>query len=206
MKLRGLYAITDSRLTPTPSILEMVDKAISGGAAIVQLRDKNKPDKELLEMATRLCRLCKDRGVIFIVNDRIELAKLTDAHGIHIGKDDIDPSSARAMLPGKIIGVSCYNSLETAIEAEKAGADYVAFGSFFPSPTKPNAVEVPLRLLTQARTSLRIPICAIGGIDPNNAIQTIYAGADMVAVISSLWEAPDVKAQAQRFAKLFHMR
>jgi len=206
VKLKGLYAITDSNLISQDSIVQRVSEAILGGAAIIQLREKERSDGELMELASRLCHLCKKQGAIFIVNDRVKLAQKVHAHGVHIGKDDSDLYTARKMLPDKIIGVSCYNSLQRAIEMEEAGADYVAFGSFFPSPTKPQAVKAPLTLLQEARKVLSIPICAIGGITPENAAHVIEAGAHMVAVISSLWKAPDIKEQAQRFARLFEKR
>ena len=203
MRLQGLYAITGAELVADETLMHEVRKAILGGAKIVQLREKKRTDSELINTAQKLCTLCKDMGAVFIINDRIELAQKVEAHGIHIGKDDIDLFTARRMLPNGIIGVSCYNSLETAIEMERKGADYVAFGSFFLSPTKPQAVHVPLSLLRAAKTRLTIPVCSIGGITPENAEQLVEAGADMLAVISSLWQAPDIRRQAERFACLF---
>ncbi len=203
MKLEGLYAITDAALTPEPSLLNKVRKAIGGGASIVQFREKEKTDRELLDTARSLCLLCREMGAVFIVNDRVELAQRVDAHGVHIGKDDCELSTVRRMLPGRIIGVSCYNSLEAALEMEKGGADYVAFGSVFPSPTKPEAVHAPLSLLKAAGKRLRVPVCAIGGITVENAAQVLEAGAAMAAVISGLWTADDIFSQAERFARLF---
>ena len=203
MVLKGLYAITDSKLTPKESILDLVRSAITGGAKIIQLRDKEKTDRELKDLAEKLCLLCREMDAIFMVNDRPELAAGIGAHGVHIGKDDTDISTARKLLPGGIIGVSCYNSIERAVEMERRGADYVAFGSLFPSPTKPGAVKAPLSLVQNAKMRLKIPVCGIGGITPENAKLAVDAGADMVAVISSLWKAASVKEQAQRFSRLF---
>ncbi len=204
-KLRGLYAITDSLMLHAPDMPEKVRKAIAGGASIIQLREKHLPDEKLLDTALQLCAICREMGAVFIINDRVELARMVNAHGVHIGKDDMELSAARQRFPG-IIGVSCYNSLDRAIRLEKAGADYVAFGSIFPSPTKPGATRASLSLLQEARRRLAVPVCAIGGITPENAMEAIKAGAQMVAVISSLWNAPDTAEQARRFARLFGNR
>ncbi|RUM89178.1 MAG: thiamine phosphate synthase [Thermodesulfatator sp.] len=203
MELKGLYVITDPELTPENTLLKKVSEAISGGASIVQLRDKTKTDQELYEIARRLCLLCSESGVLFIINDRAELAQKVRAHGVHLGKEDLPLAEAREIMPEAIIGVSCYNDLETAREMEKKGADYVAFGSVFPSPTKPDAVTAPLSLLQAARRQLKIPICAIGGLTPENSEHAVKAGAHMVAVISALWSAPDIRKQAARFARHF---
>ncbi len=203
MKLQGLYAITDSVLTPLESILDKTREAISGGARVIQFREKTKSDEELLDAALKLCTLCREMGAVFIVNDRVELARMVNAHGVHIGKDDADIASARRMLPGGIIGVSCYNSLDLAVKMEREGADYVAFGSLFSSVTKPEAVRADLDLIREAKQRLTIPVCAIGGITPENAGHVIEAGADMVAVISALWKAGDIRTQAERFACRF---
>jgi len=204
MKLKGLYAITDEKLTPPESILDMVRSAIIGGAKIIQLRDKKRADRDLLDVARKLCLLCRDMGVIFMINDRVELAQKVNAHGVHIGKDDTDIFTARRMLPGRIIGVSCYNSLDRALEMENRGADYAAFGSLFPSSTKPGAVRADPALIKEAKSRLQIPVCAIGGITPENAPLAVEAGADMVAIVSSLWKAKDIRRQAERFARLFN--
>ncbi len=204
--LRGLYAITDERLTPYSSIISYVKKALQGGAKIIQLRDKSKSDDELLFVAQAIKELCDSFGAFFIVNDRVDLAISSGADGVHIGKDDESITAARLLLgPEKIIGVSCYNDLERALFMEDAGADYVAFGSFFPSPTKPDAVRATVELLEKAKKELSIPICAIGGITLKNAFSLIRAGADMVAVISDLWrpEDKDIVKRASAFSRLF---
>ncbi len=202
-KLEGLYVITDTRLMPPDRFLYMVSQALQGGARLVQLRDKRTPDKEMLELAVTLRRLCEEHGAIFIVNDHVDLAVRSRAHGVHIGEDDGDLEHARALMETGIIGVSCYNDLARAKAMERAGADYVAFGSFFPSPTKPDARRAEVSLLRQARDELHVPICAIGGITAENARQVVKAGADMVAVISDVWKAQDICLQARRFAALY---
>jgi thiamine-phosphate pyrophosphorylase len=137
-----------------------------------------------------------------IFNDNLELAMAAGADGVHLGKDDGDVAAARAKLKGKLLGVSCYNSLEAAASAVRAGADYVAFGSVFTSSTKPNAVRAELSLFADAR-ALGVPLCAIGGITLQNAPQLVAAGADLLAVITDLFDAPDITARARDYARLF---
>ena len=202
--LKGLYAITDERLTPKDTMLEQVKDCLQGGARIVQLRDKSSPDEALLPLARKLKRLCEGFGAVFLVNDRVDLACQAGADGVHLGKDDTEIDKARDILgPDAIIGISCYNELERAVFYEKQGVDYVAFGSFFPSPTKPDAVKAPVELIARAKALLNIPVCAIGGITSENAKELIIQGVDMVAVISDLWKARDVRAKAQMFQRLF---
>ncbi len=202
-KLKGLYVITDTRLMPPDRFLQMVAQALQSGARLVQLRDKRTPDRDMLELAVTLRRLCEMHDAIFIVNDHVELAVRSKAHGVHIGEDDGDLAHARALMKTGIIGVSCYNDLGRAKAMERAGADYVAFGSFFPSPTKPDARRAEVSLLRLAKAELHIPICAIGGIAAENARQVVGAGADMVAVISDIWKAQDICQQAMRYAALY---
>jgi thiamine-phosphate pyrophosphorylase len=144
-------------------------------------------------------------GARLIINDHVELARAVDAHGVHVGAEDAGLQEARAALgPEKIVGVSCYNRLELARDAQAAGADYVAFGSFFPSSVKPHAVRAPVELLLQARRELHVPIVAIGGITLEGAPRLISAGADALAVISALFDAPDISKAALDFSALFH--
>ena len=199
MKLRGLYAITPE-IAETETLLRGVAQALEGGIAMLQYRRKG---RQRLDEAQGLARMCRDRGVPFVVNDDVALALDCGANGVHLGRDDGDPAAARAMMKGGILGVSCYDSLATARDAVAAGADYVAFGSVFSSPTKPAAVRAPLSLFGEAR-SLGVPLVAIGGITLKNAPQLRAAGADSVAVISDLFEAPDVAARARAYGKLFH--
>lgn len=187
MKLKGLYAITDAKLTPYGEIERYVSEAIRGGVRILQLRDKEMDDEGLYDVAVRLKRICEANNVTFIIDDRVLLAKAVDADGIHIGIEDIEVCNARRIIgDGKIIGVSCYGDLERAKNVIKDGADYVAFGSFFPSPTKPHAKVVDKSVLTEAK-SLGVPVCAIGGITAHNGRELVLAGADMLSVISALW-------------------
>jgi thiamine-phosphate pyrophosphorylase len=198
MKLKGLYAITDERLTPYHRIEEMVAAAIEGGASVVQLRDKGLEDHLLEPIAARLLQICERYGALFIVNDRVELAARIGAHGVHIGKDDAGYSHARRLMGDRIVGVSCYDSMELATHYEGLGADYVAFGSVFPSPTKPGAVRAELSLIREASQRLSVPVCAIGGITQQNVHLVAEAGADMAAVISGLWAEGDLEAIRKR--------
>ena len=201
--LSGLYAITDAQLTPDFSLLEQVTQAIHGGAKIIQLRDKHRSDAEIYPLAAALQRLCQLYQVLFMINDRVELAVQLQADGVHIGQDDHEFALARAALPDKIIGVSCYGDLERARHYQQQGADYVAFGACFLSVTKPFALPIPDGLLKRAKATLNIPICAIGGITVENAAQITTQGVDMLAVISDLWDSPDIIGQAKAFSTLF---
>jgi thiamine-phosphate pyrophosphorylase len=192
MKLRGLYAITPDG----PGLLDKVQRALEGGIALLQYRRKQ---RATLEEAKALLALSRRHGVPFIVNDDIELALAIDADGVHLGRDDGELAAARSRLEGKLLGASCYNRPELARAAIAAGADYIAFGSVFASPTKPAAVRAPLSLFTD----FQVPRCAIGGITLQNAPGVIAAGADMVAVISDLFDAPDIARQAAAYRKLF---
>ncbi len=201
--ISGLYAITPER-PDTAYLLDQVRAALAGGARVVQYRSKSRDVALLHEQASELLALCHESGVPLIINDNLRLADLTGADGVHLGREDGSPRQARMVLgPEKLIGVSCYNNLELAQEAEREGADYVAFGSFFPSLTKPGAVAAPLELLRQAKAILHVPIVAIGGITTSNAPALIEAGATAVAVISGLFDASDIKQAAQQYSQLF---
>jgi thiamine-phosphate pyrophosphorylase len=187
-----------------PAVLgERVAAAIDGGARIVQYRHKGgtvRPHNE----AAILLALCRARGIPFIVNDDIDLAARIGADGVHLGRDDSDPRRAREHLGADaLIGVSCYNELPRALEAQSAGADYVAFGSFFSSSTKPEAAHAPISLLQQAKNRLNIPLVAIGGITTQNAAQLIGAGADAIAVISGVFAHDDPCDAARQYSTLF---
>jgi len=193
MKLRGLYAITPDG----DGIQQKVTQALEGGIAMLQYRRKKQGSaKEAKELLT----LCRRHGVPFIVNDDLGLALEIGADGVHLGRDDGDLAAARRKLKGKLLGASCYDDAEAARAAVRAGADYVAFGAVFPSPTKPGAVRAPLALF---RENPGVPVCAIGGITLENAPKVIEAGADMVAVISDLFDAADIALRASQFKKLF---
>lgn len=202
--LRGLYAVTDTELSPGSRLLQSVEAAIRGGARLVQYRDKSRDGARRAAETRALLELCRGHGVPLLVNDDVELAAAVGADGVHLGKEDGEPALARVQLgPRAIIGVSCYDSLERAVAAAQEGADYVAFGSFFPSETKPGAERAPITLLTEASRHLNIPLCAIGGITPENGKSLVEAGADMLAVIRGLFAARDVTSAARAYSRLF---
>ena len=186
-KLKGLYAITDERLISEQDFDKKVEQALQGGAKIIQYRDKSNDTKKRQQQALSLRHLCERYNALCIINDDIKLAKEVNAHGVHLGKDDASLLTARDVLgEAAVIGVSCYNDLSLALSAEKNGASYVAFGAIFPSPTKPNAPVAGLEIISQAKQTLSLPICAIGGISHTNIQQVIQHGADMAAVISEI--------------------
>nr|WP_067296957.1 thiamine phosphate synthase [Marinobacterium profundum] len=203
--LHGLYAITDSTLMPEDStLLNQVRAALEGGASIVQYRDKSDDSAKRLRQASLLRELCDEFERPLLINDDLALALACKAHGVHLGQSDGSLADARAQLgPDAIIGVTCHDSLTLAREASTQGADYVAFGAFFASSTKPNARPAPLSLLPQAARELGLPVVAIGGISMDNARQVIEAGACMVAVIHALFAAADIRRQAQLFSQQF---
>jgi len=201
-RLRGLYAVTPG-IADTGVLVARVEAALAGGAAMIQYRAKDAPRELAIAQAKRLAALCRDHGVPLVVNDSVELALEAGADGVHLGRDDGDAREARRRMPHAILGVSCYADPERARAAAGAGADYVAIGSVFASGTKPGAVRAPLELLARAREAAGLPVVAIGGITPANAPQAIAAGADMVAVINAVFDAPDVRAAAAQFARLF---
>jgi thiamine-phosphate pyrophosphorylase len=197
--MRGLYAITPD-IADTAALAAKVEQALKAGVAMLQYRNKIiSKDKRLLQ-ARELAPLARGYGVPFIVNDDVEVALAVGANGVHLGKDDGELAAARAKLPGRILGASCYRDLAQARAAVLAGASYVAFGSVFPSSTKPDAVRAPLSLF---RSELGVPLCAIGGVTVENAPELIGAGADLLAVISDLFDAPDIAARAAQYRKLF---
>ena len=199
--LKGLYAITDSGQT---DLAHQAELALKGGAHILQYRDKSSDQAKRLAQAKELLTLCRRHRAILIINDDVELAAAVNADGVHLGRDDLDISSARERLEqDAIIGVSCYNRLDLAKSAQDAGVDYVAFGRFFPSSTKPDAIQAEIELLEQAKLALHIPIVAIGGITPENSGPLIQAGADMLAVIQGLFGQKDIRATAEQFDQQF---
>jgi thiamine-phosphate pyrophosphorylase len=201
----GLYAITDSQLIPAGKLVDQVEQAIAGGACLIQYRDKQHTETERKREATLLVRLCEQQGVPLIINDDVELAREVGAAGVHLGRDDASISHARQRLGAQaIIGVSCYNQLDDALEAARNGASYVAFGRFFPSHSKPDAVQVDTALLQQARAQLKLPIAAIGGITPGNGRQLVKAGANMLAVIHGVFGQADVQEAARRYTHCFN--
>jgi len=205
MKLSGLYAITpdcpDSEAL-LAKVRAALDYAHLGGWAALQYRNKAARAAQRANEAQALGVLCRARGVRFIVNDDLELALASGADGVHLGRDDGALTAARARLGSRLLGASCYDRLELARAALAAGADYVAFGSVFPSTTKPGAVRAPLELFAAAR-ALGAPVIAIGGITLERAAEVLRAGADCLAVISDLFDSPDIAERARAYANLF---
>jgi len=203
--LRGLYAIADTGLLPAERLVEKLALALQGGARLVQYRDKKAfPPEQRIWQATDLVHLCRGFQVPLIINDDVDLALAVGASGVHLGREDMDIAEARRCLGASaIIGVSCYNDLSLALKAEASGANYIAFGRFFPSQTKPLAVQTDPEILKVAKRHLKIPIVAIGGINPANARLLVEMGADMVAVVHGLFGQANVLAAATQFSKLF---
>ncbi|BAU50400.1 thiamine-phosphate pyrophosphorylase [Sulfurifustis variabilis] len=205
--IRGLYAIADTDVISVQRLTEAVAQAIAGGARLVQYRNKTGPADERERLAQSLATVCRQHDVLYVVNDDADLAAAVGADGVHVGRDDAPIAKVRERLgPRRLVGVSCYNDLGLAVQAEAAGADYVAFGSFFPSPTKPQAVRADIDLLRRARSRLRVPVVAIGGITPENGARLVAAGADALAVITGVFAQSDIEAAARRYAQLFEQR
>lgn len=204
MKLHGLYAITASVRDAPSDLAAQVQDALAGGASVIQYRDKSNDLVRRRSEASELNALCMAADVPLIINDDVELAKEIGAAGVHLGRDDPDLSAARRALgEGSLIGVSCYDEFERALHARDSGADYVAFGSFFASSTKPRAVRADISLLSRAARELTVPVVAIGGITPENGRQLIEAGASMLAVVQGVFGQPDVTQAARCYARLF---
>lgn len=201
--IRGLYAITPD-VADTASLVAMTQQVLAGGSRMVQYRSKTRNAALRLEQARSLADLCSKFGVPLIINDYLDLALEVGADGVHLGREDTSLTDARRELGNeKIIGISCYDRLDYAVEAECHGADYVAFGAFFASATKPAAVRASVDLLRQAKRELHIPIVAIGGIIPDNAVQLIQEGADALAASNAVFNAWNIRVAAERFSGLF---
>ncbi len=199
-KLHGLYVITDDALTPLDGIKESVTKAINGGAKIVQLRDNTSSDETIEQTANMLQALCRKHSVLFVLNDKIDIAIKLSIDGLHIGRSDHARfDKIRADYKG-ILGVSCYGDVDMALDFEHRGADYVAFGSFFTSPTKPLAEVVDLSVLSAAKNKLNIPICAIGGINLDNLNKVLPKKPDMVCVISDIWKSDNIQERSEKYS------
>ena len=200
-KLKGLYAITDAKLMGK-NLLSMAEQAINGGITILQYRNKMASITQQQQEASALAALCKKNNVLFLVNDNIELAIKVNADGVHLGQSDTNLQQAREQLGDKIIGVTCHNDIELARLAQQQGADYVAFGRFYSSQTKPSAPPAELSILTEAQKSLSLPVAAIGGITPETAAILLNQGADMLAVIHGIFAQDDVFAASQQFVEI----
>ena len=203
MIVKGLYALTPDS-SNTEDLLHRVRRALAGGVQVLQYRNKIADAALRLLQARALRALTRELGVTFIVNDDARLAAEVDADGVHLGAADGEIAPTRVLLGhNKLIGVSCYNQLQLARDAAQAGADYVAFGAFYSSTVKPDAVVATVDLLRDARAELSLPIVAIGGITINNGAVLLQAGADAVAVISAVFDADDIQLAAQNLTKLF---
>ncbi|MFN3714642.1 MAG: thiamine phosphate synthase [Alcanivoracaceae bacterium] len=203
-ELRGLYAITDPVLLDDARLLPACAAALRGGARLLQYRDKPASDRQRQQRVASLRDLCRDHGALLLINDDPLLAARVGADGVHIGQSDGGLARARDILgPTAIIGITCHGSAEMAMSAAEAGADYVAFGRFYPSLTKPQASTADPAVLA---TLLPIPKVAIGGVTPDNAAALLHAGADMLAVIHGLFGADDIEARARQFSRLFALK
>ncbi len=199
----GIYAVTDCANLIDNELINKSKDILKVGVSLFQYRNKNSNQQQKKELAQKLQSLCYQYKTPFIVNDDVALAKEISADGVHLGQNDEEINKAREMLGSKIIGISCYNDLDRAITAEKAGADYVAFGSFFPSITKPDAKKADIELLREAKSILTIPVVAIGGITPENAKALIDAKVDFLAIISGLYSATDTINATNSYKNLF---
>ena len=203
--LRGLYAITDSQLTPAHSIEQKVESALKGGAQLIQYRDKTNPVDQKEIIAHKLQSLCRQYHRKLIINDDLKLAHAINADGVHLGQEDASINEARELLgPDAIIGATCHNSLPLAHQAITDGASYVAFGRFYCSTTKPGAPSCSIEFLKEARQSINIPIVAIGGITLINAPEIIAEGSDMIAVVHGVFGAENIEQQSQELSRLFN--
>ena len=200
----GLYAITAPRHPDSARLLDEASAVLAGGARMLQFRDKSGDAGWRRTAAEALLDLCRDARIPLVINDDVALARAIGADGVHLGREDDDLVAARLALgPRAIIGASCYADLARARAAAAAGANYLAFGSVFESGNKPGARPAPLEVFAAART-LGLPLVAIGGITPDNARGVLDAGADLLAVIGALFEAPDPGDAARRFAALWN--
>lgn len=203
MSLRGLYLVTpDER--DTARLLQQLAGVLPARPALLQYRNKL-ADSALRRLQVQaLLDLCRPAGVPLVVNDDLALALELGADGAHLGRDDGDPLAARQALgPARILGVSCYGEWARAEAGARAGVDYLAFGAMFSSSTKPGALPCPLDMLTRARAAFGLPVAAIGGITLENAPLLIEAGADLLAVITDVFSAPDPAARGAAYAGLF---
>lgn len=203
LKISGPYAITPD-LNQTNDLLNKTRQVLEGGVKLVQYRNKSANESLRREQAKLLLSLCREYNALLIINDHLEIAIEIDADGVHVGKNDVSVSAAKNQLgQNKIVGTSCYNQLDLAMQAQKDGADYIAFGAFFSSLTKPNAVSVSISLVNQAQKALSIPIVGIGGIQLTNARTVIQSGCAAIAVCHDLFQAENIKATAEHYVQLF---
>ena len=204
--IKGLYAITPDS-ADLNTLIQKTKSAIEGGAFMVQYRSKIQDRDVKMQQCAVILRLCREYEIPCIVNDDVDMCRVLEADGVHLGEKDDNIAEVRHILgEDAIIGSSCYDQLDRAKSAQKEGASYVAFGAMFPTSTKPNAPRATLALLKEAKREIQIPIVAIGGITVNNAHDVIKTGIDAIAVINSLYEAKSIKETAETFAKMFHQK
>jgi thiamine-phosphate pyrophosphorylase len=202
--IKGLYAITPDS-ADLNTLIQKTQLAIEGGAFMVQYRSKIQDRDVKMQQCAAILRLCRDYKIPCIVNDDVDMCRILEADGVHLGEKDDNIAEVRRILgEDAIIGSSCYDQLNRAKQAQKEGASYVAFGAMFETSTKPNAPRATLELLREAKSQIQIPIVAIGGITVNNAHDVIKTGIDAIAVITSLFEAKTIKGTAETFVKMFH--
>ena len=200
---RGLYAITDTNRFNNEDLITTCEQALQGGAVMLQYRDKSQNVDKRIEQATALRKLCHTYNAFLIIDNDIELCLQTNADGVHLGPLDSELTEARQLLgPGKIMGVSCYQDLEKAHQALAANANYVSFGAFYPSKTRPDAALIDFDILKELK-NFPIPVVAIGGINLERADLLIQKGVDHVAVISDLWNADNIEQHADAYTQLF---
>jgi thiamine-phosphate pyrophosphorylase len=201
--MKGLYLVTPD-WDDTQKLLEVSEAGLRGGAALLQYRHKTADAQLRKAQAAQLQALCRRYATPFIINDFVDLCIELDADGIHVGGTDASVAQVRAAVgPAKIVGASCYGSMDLARDAHRAGASYVAFGGFYPSRVKKYEVSTPPEIVAQAKAEISLPNVVIGGMTPENAVLLVAQGTDMVAAISSVYMAADPEAAARRFAELF---
>lgn len=205
LELKGLYAITDTEHLSSEIMLTKTEEILRAGTKLLQYRNKQADQNTRLTEAKQLVDLCKQFSVPLIINDDITLAIKINADGIHLGKTDLSIADARERLGNNaIIGCSCYNDMDRASDAVNAGADYIAFGAFFSSPSKPDAVHAKPEIIGRAKQQFDLPVVAIGGITPENGQPLIDAGADMLAVISGLYASESPFNTTIKYVNLFN--
>ncbi len=203
--LKGLYVITDKKLIPRNRFIETVEKAVRGGTRIIQLREKDAPEEEIIRLGKGLLEITRRYRIPLIINDSPEIAKEVGADGVHLGKEDLEISDARRILGSEgIIGVSCYGDIERGLWAEREGADYLAFGTPFFTPTKPERKPTPFEVVREAKRKIKtIPIFAIGGITKDNVASVLETGVDGIAVITAVFNSGDPEDAARSLAEFF---
>lgn len=201
--IKGIYAITDCDNHKPVEMLDKTEKLLNGGIALLQYRDKKNNYETKIQLANKLKQLCSHYNVPLIINDDIRIAKQVSAEGVHLGNDDESIKNARRVLGPVIIGKSCYNKLENAGLAIRQGASYIAYGAFFQSATKPQAVTALPGIIKESKSLFDSPVVAIGGITIRNAEVLIDSGADMLAICRGLYETSDISITVKEFNKLF---